>query len=86
MSKSQNLENIGNMKMSKNMKSKNKDKDRWHCGLRSPYEQVFSKRDHRLRYRSQAKAKFQVEMTALVHNHKLLVKLEIEHVPLTRPC
>ncbi len=65
-----------------NMKSKNKDKDRWHCGLRSPYERVFSKRDNRMRYRSQAKAQFQVAMAALAHNLKRLLKLEIEHVPL----
>lgn len=66
----------------RNMKSKNKDKDRWHCRLRSPYERVFSKRDNRVRYRSQTKVQFQVGITAFVHNLKRLLTLEIEHVPL----
>ena len=63
-----------------NMKSKNKDKDRWHCGLRSPYERVFSKRDNRLRYRGHAKAQFQVAMAAITHNFKRLLKLGVERV------
>lgn len=69
-----------------NMKNKNRDKDRWHCGLRSPYERVFSKRDNRMRYRSQAKAQFQVTMAAFSHNLKRLLKLGIEHVPLASVC
>ncbi|MDP7453349.1 MAG: hypothetical protein QGE95_13895 [Arenicellales bacterium] len=73
-----------------NMKDKDKDqnkaKDRWHCVLKSPYELVFSKRNNRMRYRSQAKARFQVAMAALVHNLKRLVKPEIEHVPLKATC
>jgi hypothetical protein len=61
---------------------RDKAKDRWHCVLRYPYERVFSKRNNRMRYRSQAKARFQVAMAALVHNLKRLMKPEIEHVPL----
>jgi hypothetical protein len=64
------------------MKNKNRDKDRWHCGLRSPYERVYSKRDNRMRYGSQAKVPFQVAMNALTHNMKRLLKLEIARVPL----
>ena len=66
----------------RNMKSKNKDKDRWHCGLRAPYESVFSKRNNRVRYRSQAKVQFQVAMAAFSHNLKRLMKLGIDHVPI----
>jgi len=63
-----------------NMKSKNNDKDRWHCGLCSPYERVFSKRDNRLHYRGHAKAQFQVAMAAIAHNFKRLLKLGVEYV------
>ena len=33
-----------------NMKDKNKNLDKWYCKLRSPYERVFSKTNHRVRY------------------------------------
>jgi IS5 family transposase len=38
-----------------NMKTKNKDKDRWITGLRSPYERTFSKQNKRVRYMGQVK-------------------------------
>src|SRR3990167_1152942 len=31
-----------------NMKEKNKDRDRWYSGIRSPYERVFSQRERRV--------------------------------------
>ncbi len=64
----------------RNMKAKNKDKDRWLTKLRAPYERVFSKRNKRVRYRGQAKVQFQVGANAIVHNFKRLMTLDIEHI------
>ncbi len=66
----------------RNMKDKNRDKDRWLSGLRAPYERVFSKRSNRLRYKSQAKVQFQVAMTAMAHNLKRLIKLGADPIPI----
>ena len=41
-----------------NMKDKNKNLDKWYCKLRSPYERVFSKTNHRVRYQGIAKNQF----------------------------
>jgi IS5 family transposase len=38
-----------------NMKDKSKDKDRWICGLRSPFEGTFSKQHKRVKYIGQVK-------------------------------
>ncbi len=66
----------------RNMKAKNKDKDRWHTKLRAPYERVFSKRNKRVRYRDQAKVQFQVGANALAYNVKRLITLGIDHIVL----
>ena len=66
----------------RDMKCRNADKDKWVSKMRAPYERVFSKRPSRLRYRSRAKAQFQVAMQAMTHNLKRLVTLGVEHVPL----
>ena len=58
-----------------NMKGKNKDKDRWLTGLRAPFENVFSKWEHRARYRGLAKVKLQVLMEAVVFNIKRLAAI-----------
>jgi len=54
----------------KNMKGKNRDRDRFLSRLRMPYESVFSKQSHRSRYRGLVKNQFQAFMQALVHNIK----------------
>ena len=53
-----------------NMKDKNKDKDRWYSGLRSPYKRVFSQRKKRVRYRGIAKNQFAAFMEAICFNLK----------------
>lgn len=58
-----------------NMKIKNKDLDRWHTRLRSPYERVFSKMNHRVRYKGVAKNQFTAFMAAITHNLKRMVVL-----------
>lgn len=65
----------------RNMKAKNRDKDRWIASMRAPYERVFSKRSKRVRYRGQAKVQFQVAMNAIAHNLKRLISLGVERVP-----
>ena len=56
-----------------NMKQKNKDKDRWLTHVRAPFESVFSKWEHRARYRGKAKIQMQVFLEAMVFNVKRLV-------------
>jgi IS5 family transposase len=58
-----------------NMKTKNKDLDRWRSGIRAPFEAVFSKFERRARYRGLAKVQFQLFMDALVWNVKRLIQI-----------
>lgn len=60
----------------KNMKNKNKDRDRWYSALRSPYERVFSQREKRVRYRGVAKNQFAVFMQSICFNLKRLTVLD----------
>ena len=59
-----------------NMDGKNKDLDKWRTRMRMPYEGVFSKTNHRVRYRGIMKNQFFAFLEALVHNIKRLVVLE----------
>ena len=65
-----------------NMRGKNKDKDRWISGIRSPYERVFAHRNRRVRYKGLAKVQFQVGIRALCFNLKRLLVLGVERVEL----
>ena len=65
-----------------NMNGKNKDKDRWLSGIRSPYERVFAHRNGRVRYRGLEKVQFQVGIRALVFNLKRLMALGINRLDL----
>lgn len=58
-----------------NMRGKNRDLDRWYTQLRAPYERVFSKSNHRVRYRGIAKNQFTAFMEAISHNLKRMVVL-----------
>tara|TARA_Y100000589_G_C27085985_1_gene601786 strand:+ start:71 stop:1030 length:960 start_codon:yes stop_codon:yes gene_type:complete len=58
-----------------NMKDKNKDKDRFISQLRGPYENVFSKRNKRVRYQGVCKNQFASFMNALCFNLKRLVAI-----------
>ena len=59
-----------------NMKSKNKDLDKYYTKIRSPYERVFSKDNKRTRYRGLVKTQFQAFMTSLCFNLKRVVVIE----------
>jgi len=59
-----------------NMKGKNKDKDRWLTMLRAPFESVFSKWEHRARYRGLAKVQLQIFLEAIVFNVKRLMAIK----------
>jgi len=67
-----------------NMKGKNKDLDKWYTKLRSPYERVFSKTNHRVRYKGIAKNQFTAFMEAIVHNFKRMVVLNELYPPLAK--
>lgn len=58
-----------------NMKTKNRDKDRWYSKLRAPYERVFSKMAKRVRYRGIAKNQFAAFMQAICFNLRRLAVL-----------
>lgn len=61
-----------------NMKVKDRDKDRWLTGIRSPYERVFSGRDRRVKYKGVAKNQFRAFGRAIAFNLKRLVVLEAD--------
>ena len=63
-----------------NMLGKNRDKDRWISGIRSPYERVFAHRSKRVRYKGIAKVQFQVGIKALCFNLKRLMVLGVERL------
>ncbi len=54
----------------RNMKGKDRDKDRWLTRVRMPYEGNFSKLGKRARYRGWAKVQLQAFMQAFAHNLK----------------
>lgn len=58
-----------------NMHGKNKDKDRWISGIRSPYERVFSQQNKRTRYSGISKNQFAAFMEAICFNLKRLTAL-----------
>ncbi len=58
-----------------NMQGKNKDKDRWLSGIRSPYERVFSQQSKRTRYCGVVKNQFALFMEAICFNLKRLMAL-----------
>lgn len=59
-----------------NMKSKNRDLDRWLTKIRSPYERVFSKQNKRVRYKGVEKNQFAAFMEAICFNLKRLATLD----------
>lgn len=66
----------------KNMKEKNRDKDRWLSAIRAPYERVFAHRNKKVRYRGLVKVQFQVGILALVFNLKRLMTLGVDRITL----
>ena len=64
-----------------NMIGKNKDLDKWYCKLRSPYERVFSKTNHRVRYQGIQKNQFTAFMESIAHNFKRSIVLNDLYPP-----
>ena len=58
-----------------NMKTKNKDLDKWYSKMRSPYERVFSKSNKRVRYLGIRKNQFAEFMNAFCFNLRRLVAI-----------
>ena len=56
-------------------KEKNRDLDRWHSGIRMPFEGVFSKMSKRARYRGHAKVAMQAFLQAITHNLKKAIRI-----------
>lgn len=54
---------------------KNRDLDRWHSGIRMPFEGTFSKMNKRARYRGHAKVALQCFFEALAYNLKKAVRV-----------
>ena len=55
---------------------KNRDLDRWRSGIRMPFEGIFSKLNHRTRYRGKTKVLLQCFAEAMAHNLKKAVVLD----------
>jgi IS5 family transposase len=64
-----------------NMIGKNKDLDKFYTKLRSPYERVFSKTNHRVRYQGIQKNQFTAFMESIAHNFKRMVVLNEIYPP-----
>jgi hypothetical protein len=64
-----------------NMIGKNKDFDKYYCKLRSPYQRVFSKTNHRVRYLGIAKNQFTVFMEAISRNFKRMIVINELYSP-----
>ncbi len=64
-----------------NMKNKNKDLDKFYTKMRSPYERVFSKTNHRVRHIGIAKNQFTAFMEAIAHNFKRMIVLNELYSP-----
>ena len=64
-----------------NMKSKNRDQDRWLSKVRAPYERVFARDNKRARYVGVAKNQFAAFMYAIAFNMKrmLVIKPTIQN-------
>jgi transposase, IS5 family len=58
------------------MKGKNRDLDKFYTKIRAPYERVFSKTNHRVRYKGIAKNQFTAFMEGIAHNLKRMVVLD----------
>jgi IS5 family transposase len=58
-----------------NMKTKNRDKDRWLSGLRAPYERTFSKQNKRVRYKGVVKNQGAEFLYAVAYNFRRLLAL-----------
>jgi len=61
-----------------NMKTKNKDLDRWISKLRSPYERTFSKQNKHVRYWGIVKNQAAEFLYAIAYNFRRLLALESE--------
>lgn len=59
-----------------NMKTKNKDKDKWLSKIRAPYERVFSKANKRARYIGVVKNQFAEFMFAMCFNLRRLIHIK----------
>jgi len=59
-----------------NMIGKNKDLDKFYSKIRAPYERIFSKTNHRVRYQGIAKNQFTAFMESIAHNLKRMVVLD----------
>ena len=66
-----------------NMTGKDRDKDRFYTKMRSPYERVFSKTNHRVRYLGIAKNQFTAFMESIAFNLKRMVFLSAEYQGIT---
>ncbi len=62
--------------LKKNMRDKDRDKDRWLTKVRAPFEGVFSKKTKRARYRGLAKVQLQVFLESIVFNVRRLVVID----------
>jgi len=71
--------------LKRNMKGKDRDKDRWLSAVRMPYEGVFAHLSKKARYRGKLKTQFQALMQALGYNLRRLIRINAPPLQLLRP-
>ena len=59
--------------LKRNMKDKNRDKDRWLSSVRMPFENVFARHNGKARYRTTERVQFQGLMESFAHNFRKLI-------------
>lgn len=68
--------------LKRNMKDKNRDKDRWLSSVRMPFENVFARYNNRARYRTVERVQFQGIMESFAHNFRKLIASGISKIVL----
>lgn len=68
--------------LKRNMKEKNRDKDRWLSSVRMPFENVFARHNNKARYRTTERVQFQALMESFAHNFRKLIAVGISKLVL----
>ena len=68
--------------LKRNMKAKDRDKDRWLSSVRMPFENVFARHNNKARYRTTERVQFQAVMESFAHNFRRLIACGISRIVL----
>lgn len=66
--------------LKRNMKEKNRDKDRWLSSVRMPFENVFAHHNKTARYRTTERVQMQAILESFAHNFRKLISCGISRI------